>query len=149
MELEPDISVFVFGDAPQSSDTPLVAGVPCFESDPGRFLRAIGKPLRFPGYYGANWNALEECLNDFSWIHERVIVLVHDNVPQLSSDQLGIYLDILAVAICNWKRMAAHELVAIFPDAARPQIEKTILEYQMGKAAQAAEIRDRSVQTPE
>jgi len=32
-----------------------------------RLLAAIGHALDFPEYYGQNWDALEECLNDMSW----------------------------------------------------------------------------------
>lgn len=39
-------------------------------------LDEIGRALRFPGYYGHNLDALEECLTDLSWFPEGEIVLV-------------------------------------------------------------------------
>jgi hypothetical protein len=30
-------------------------------------LRLLGQAFRFPGYYGMNWNAADECLQDMSW----------------------------------------------------------------------------------
>ena len=34
------------------------------------FLREIAKSFRFPDYFGFNYNALLECLNDLDWIQE-------------------------------------------------------------------------------
>ncbi|MBI5331821.1 MAG: barstar family protein [Betaproteobacteria bacterium] len=36
-------------------------------ADKQALLAAIGEALSFPDYYGANWDALEECLTDLSW----------------------------------------------------------------------------------
>jgi hypothetical protein len=35
--------------------------------DKASFLSAIAGALRFPSYFGHNWDAFEECLNDLSW----------------------------------------------------------------------------------
>ncbi|MFR9164902.1 MAG: barstar family protein [Dysgonomonas sp.] len=34
--------------------------------------------MRFPNYFGFNWNALLDCLRDFDWIEEKYIILIHD-----------------------------------------------------------------------
>jgi hypothetical protein len=34
--------------------------------DKATFLAAFAKALRFPAYFGHNWDAFEECLNDLS-----------------------------------------------------------------------------------
>ncbi len=39
-------------------------------------LDALGQALDFPDYYGANWDALEECLQDLSWWQGPVRVLI-------------------------------------------------------------------------
>jgi RNAse (barnase) inhibitor barstar len=34
------------------------------------FLKEIGRTFKFPSYYGRNLNALNDCLNDLSWINK-------------------------------------------------------------------------------
>jgi RNAse (barnase) inhibitor barstar len=46
-------------------------------------LAAIGRALHFPGYYGRNLDALEECLGDLSWLPEGEVVLVWDGDDDL------------------------------------------------------------------
>ncbi len=36
-------------------------------SDKSGFLTAIASVLRFPSYFGMNWDALLDCLTDLSW----------------------------------------------------------------------------------
>ena len=37
-------------------------------ADKASFLRACADALAFPAYFGHNWDALEECLTDLSWL---------------------------------------------------------------------------------
>ena len=49
-----------------------------------------------PEGLGTNWDSLDECLRDLSWVEERKIVLYHRDIPLEGSlaDQ-QIYLDVL------------------------------------------------------
>ena len=47
----------------------------------------FGKSLDFPGYYGRNSAALEECLNDLSWLSAHGYVLVITNPPLLLANE--------------------------------------------------------------
>lgn len=83
-------------------------------------LRALSKGLEFPSYFGWNWDALEECLRDLSWLGERqCIVLVHKHVPLSNEEQRRIYLSILQSA------QTAHEgaLRVVFPERERRLVE--------------------------
>ena len=43
------------------------------------FLHDIAVALRFPFYFGNNWDALDECLCDLEWLHFRKIMIVIEN----------------------------------------------------------------------
>jgi len=53
--------------------------------------------LRFPKYFGWNWDALEECLNDLSWLPpDQKVVIVHEDLPfGTGGENRAIYLDVL------------------------------------------------------
>ncbi|MBT1609755.1 barstar family protein [Curtobacterium poinsettiae] len=65
----------------------------------GAFLHEVGLVLHFPPYYGENWDAFEECINDLDWWPETAITLVVEHTEQLLADesprQLAILVDIL------------------------------------------------------
>lgn len=48
-------------------------------ADKNEFLDRIAEALRFPEWFGHNWDALADCLADLSWLPDmgRIIVLEH------------------------------------------------------------------------
>jgi hypothetical protein len=65
-------------------------------------LRALAHGLKFPNYFGWNWDALDECLRDLSWLNAPSgIVLLHEHMPLANAAQQNIYLDILKRAIAE------------------------------------------------
>jgi hypothetical protein len=80
-------------------------------------LAAVAGGLAFPGYFGWNWDALDECLRDLSWIESpRQIVLVHNDIPLVAdSEDRAIYLAILRDAVQSWGPDQPHELIVVFP----------------------------------
>jgi hypothetical protein len=83
-------------------------------------LRALAVGLKFPSYFGYNWDALEECLNDLSWLGKGAnVVLLHKHVPLRDDEQRRIYCDILRQAMAN-ERTA---LRVVFPLSSRREIE--------------------------
>jgi RNAse (barnase) inhibitor barstar len=68
----------------------------------GDALRAIAQTLRFPDWFGGNWDALEDCLADLSWRPASGHVLVLRNWQALSSDDLGVLIDVLRSSAESW-----------------------------------------------
>ncbi|ROQ16722.1 MULTISPECIES: barstar family protein [unclassified Curtobacterium] len=77
------------------------------------FLREIGVALQFPPYYGANWDALEECVHDLTWLPDAHVNLVVENADQLLvSDperELDIFVDVLRAGT-EWQRALTMHL---------------------------------------
>lgn len=58
------------------------AGLACFRIDIGHahdkedFLGLVSRALKFPDWFGHNWDALADCLKDLSWLPGAGFVLV-------------------------------------------------------------------------
>jgi Barstar (barnase inhibitor) len=89
-------------------------------------LTVIARGLNFPKYFGWNWDAFEECLCDLSWIAPpRRIVLLHDGLPfQPDWENRSIYLSILKAAIGGSEADPPHELIVVFPEHCRAEVER-------------------------
>ncbi len=68
-------------------------------ADKAGLLRCMAAALRFPAYFGHNWDALEDCLSDLSWLPPGGYVLLFEHVDALQNaagEDFDILLDILA-----------------------------------------------------
>lgn len=68
----------------------------CTKEDLFQFL---SEQLMFPGYFGRNWDALDECLSDLSWIEDGEVVIFHDAPPLQTPEERQTYLSILQHAV--------------------------------------------------
>jgi RNAse (barnase) inhibitor barstar len=69
-------------------------------------LAALAQELRFPAWFGHNWDALADCLDDLEWLEAPGYLLVLENSEALSNAAPGdsaIALDILAEAAHRWR----------------------------------------------
>lgn len=68
-------------------------------------LARIAAALDFPSWFGHNWDALADCLNDLSWLpgDGYVLVLAHaDDLRVAAEDDFLILLEILQDAADEW-----------------------------------------------
>lgn len=95
-----------------------VVEVPSELADKDALLSWYAGALGMPQYFGANWDAFDECLRDLSWIKERRLVLYHRGVPlEASPKDQRIYVEVLANAVRDWKPGEGHEVVVAFDPA--------------------------------
>ena len=69
-------------------------------------LRAIGRDMAFPEWYGTNWDALADCLNDLGWRPGEgyLVLLGHcDLLHDRAADDFAAALQIFAAAAGNWR----------------------------------------------
>ena len=76
-------------------------------------LGKIAGSLGFPGWFGGNWDALEDCLTDLSWRAAQGHVFLFEDFSL--GDELGILLDILATSAESWAARR-RPFFAIFVD---------------------------------
>jgi hypothetical protein len=83
-------------------------------------LRELDRALKFPDYFGWNWDALDECLRDLSWLGApEGVVILHKRVPLADESQRQTYLDILRQA----QKEQRIPLRVVFPESGRSEIE--------------------------
>lgn len=73
------------------------------------FLDAIAQALRFPDWFGRNWDALEDCLTDLSWhpAERYVIVLTDaDEFRVAAGEDYAMALRIFRAASDYWRGQA-------------------------------------------
>ena len=107
---------FRFGNtADFRSDSDKVVTIPSSIVDRDALFSAYVKRLGLPDYFGGNWDAFSECLRDLSWVGEKRVVIVHEDVPQMEASVLSIYVDVLRECVLDWEPDEEHELVVVFP----------------------------------
>ncbi len=69
------------------------------------FLEAFAGALRFPDYFGRNWDAFEECLRDLSWGNyngaKGVLIILDrpDRFARAQPEEWAVARDVLAGAV--------------------------------------------------
>lgn len=53
------------------------------------FLQTTSRALQFPAYFGMNWDAFEECIQDFAWSPSGGYVLVFDYLGEFAQNAPG------------------------------------------------------------
>jgi hypothetical protein len=120
------LAPFVFDESNVPVAPVLLAEVRAGIRTPEGLFDELAQCLHFPDYFGENWNALEECIRDLSWLPPGTVVLRHRDLP-LEEDIEGqkIYLAILRDTVeKRWtvQGQQLRDLVVLFPVEARERI---------------------------
>lgn len=75
------------------------------------FYDEIASALNFPEYFTHNFDSLDECINDLSWIEEKQIMLLIFNYDDLLYEEkynLDVVNNILANAVSELENKGIH-----------------------------------------
>ena len=98
--------------------------IPRHISDKHDLLEVLASELRFPKYFGFNWDALEECLADLSWLEHSDAYLWHNDIPLLSHpNEARSYVQVLIGVMNDPGKVKIH---VSFPQSAKSRILELI-----------------------
>ena len=98
------------------------AGFACFHIEgkniqrKEQLLNHVATALHFPGDFGHNWDALEECLTDLEWVDADGYILYYDHIDGLLEthpDQFETLVEILRDAVASWKEDGSAMIVLL------------------------------------
>ena len=114
---------FVFVESPDDfkDDEALIVRVPRGVRSKEKLLRILAGKLRLPGYFGGNWDALEDALRDLTWLPAgQRVVIMHADLPfGAGGENRGIYLAILQSVAEHWAANGQRTFEVVLPETDR------------------------------
>jgi len=74
-------------------------------TEKGEVLARLAEQLQFPAWFGQNWDALTDCLTDFSWRDAGGYVLILEQLGDFRAagdDDFDTLIEILSEASASW-----------------------------------------------
>jgi RNAse (barnase) inhibitor barstar len=99
-------------DARQLAQAAADAGLAAFRIDIGHahdkedFLDHLSEAMRFPDWFGGNWDALVDCLRDLSWLQGKGYLVILEKSKHFCSahkDEFDEAIDVLKEAATYWQ----------------------------------------------
>ncbi|BCD22139.1 hypothetical protein BC30090_1036 [Bacillus cereus] len=78
----------------------------------------FSKKMNFPDYFGGNWNAFDECINDLSWLtSEQYVILISKTDKLLVNDNenFEVLINILSDTCMEWAEGREYGELITFP----------------------------------
>jgi len=75
--------------------------------DKQSFLKEFAVKMRFPDYFGYNWDAFDECITDLEWLNQNGFIIFYKNFNKFKINQpedWKIATDVLLEAVEYWKQ---------------------------------------------
>jgi len=120
------LDAFSFGTAPAAPAVRVARIAAGVDSVPALF-DTLAAQLSFPDYFGANWNALAECLRDLEWLPPGRVVLLHEAMPAIDAVNLGLYIEVLAWSVQKWRSHPERSLEVQFPADSADLVARLLL----------------------
>lgn len=89
-----------------------------------QLLNHVATALHFPGDFGHNWDALEECLTDLEWVDADGYVIYYDHIDGLLDahpDQFETFVEIVRDSVVSWKEDGEAMVVLLAGGATAPK----------------------------
>jgi hypothetical protein len=84
-------------------------------TDKDTLIARVAAALQFPDWFGGNWDALEDCLCDLSWLAAGGYVLLFEGGAQVPMVERGTLVDILVSSAAFWSERK-RPFFAVFLD---------------------------------
>lgn len=71
-----------------------------------QMLKILGEGLEMPAWYGANYDALMDCVCDMNWIPSPGYVIILENchnINTLAAPEFNMMIDVFAAAANHWR----------------------------------------------
>lgn len=111
-------------------DNSMTVNIPTNVRSDHDLFSLFSKELNFPDYFGDNWDALFDCLKDLSFVKEKNITIINNDIPFKNSIyDRKTYIELLVDLINHWKEHYQHKIFIYFPEDCRKFVEEIINEY--------------------
>ena len=96
----------LYVEAQNDAYTSYLRGKRCKTEDD--YLVEVSASFQFPYYYGENWSAFDECIQDLEWIKFSRIFVLFDDFSQAFRDQAELQGMLQKRLIEYWSRMIVY-----------------------------------------
>jgi RNAse (barnase) inhibitor barstar len=75
-------------------------------TDPKLLFEKFSQTFAYPEYFGSNWDAFDECVNDLDWIQRSAYILFIENMDLLKipENDYEIFVRILSKTTVEWSQ---------------------------------------------
>lgn len=84
------------------------------------FFQASAAAMHFPDYFGDNWDAFNDCINDLSWLSANGYILLYtqpENFANSDPSEWSIALEVFQDAVDYWQKVEIPMYVLLKTDS--------------------------------